>query len=329
MFDELKRELQRLSGTTQISVPLHADAEGYLDKECPAPECLFQFKVFQEDWRDKVRDEEVFCPFCGHTARSDKWYTQEQVEAAKKTALAQLQGRINAAMRRDADEWNRRQPSKSFLRITMSVDSKPRHMLVPLMAAEPMRLKITCEACGCRYAVIGAAFFCPACGHNAADLMFTQSLDGIRSTLDAIPGVRAAIADRDSAETTVRLLVENGLQNAVTAFQRYVEALYATKYPGLPAPRRNAFQSLSEGSNLWHDAAGKRYTDYLDATELAALTRYFQQRHVLAHRQGLVDANYIARSGDSSYRVGQRLVMREASVRECVALIEKLGKTMA
>jgi Zn finger protein HypA/HybF involved in hydrogenase expression len=55
----------------------------------------------------------------------------------------------------------------------MKIDSRPRHVLLPPAAAEPMRLKITCPECSCRYAVIGAAFFCPACGHNAAELVFT------------------------------------------------------------------------------------------------------------------------------------------------------------
>ena len=109
----------------------------------------------------------------------------------------------------------------------MSESGFPRGLRNTRPAAEPMRLRIECPACSCRYAAIGAAFFCPACGHNAADLMFTQSVAGIRGALDAVPGVRAAIPDRDTAETTHRLIVENGLQNLVAAFQRYGEALYA------------------------------------------------------------------------------------------------------
>jgi len=327
VFDELIRELRRLEGSHEVSVAIPSDAEGYFDRECPSAECQFAFKVREEDWRDKVRDEEVFCPFCGHTASSGEWWTQEQIKHAKKAAFVRVQHRIGRAMKRDADLWNRRQPRDSFIRITMKVDDRPRHVFLPPAAAEPMRLKINCPACACRYAVIGAAFFCPACGHNAADLMFSQSISGIRNVLDALAGVRAAIPDRDTAETTVRLIVENGLQNAVTAFQRYTEALYA-RYSSLPQPRRNAFQNLNEGTDLWHTATGKRYSDYLDSAELAALTRFFQQRHLLAHTQGLVDDDYIKRTGDTAYRVGQRLVMREVAVRECLALIEKLAAGM-
>jgi uncharacterized Zn finger protein (UPF0148 family) len=289
---------------------------------------LFQFKIHEEDWRDKVRDEEVFCAFCGHTADSDKWWTQDQVEHAEKATLAQVDQSIGRAMKRDAENWNRRQPRNSFISMTMKVNNRPQQILLPPEAADPMRLKITCPACTCRYAVIGAAFFCPACGHNAAELVFTQTIAGVRNTLDALPSVRAAIADRDTAETTVRLIVENGLQNAVTAFQRYAEALYARHPSGFKA-RRNAFQNLAEGSDLWHAAFGKWYSDYLDATELAALARMFQQRHLLAHRQGLVDQDYITRSGDTTYRIGQRVVVRETAVRECLTLIEKLAGAMA
>lgn len=322
MFERLIRELRNLEGTQSVPVSIPSDADGYSDRECPSTECLSQFKVHEDDWREKVSDDKVFCAFCGHTADSQKWWTQEQIEHAKAVVLNQLQQRINGAMRLDAQHWNQRQ-SRGFLSITMNVDARPQQVLLPAAAAEPMRLKITCPACACRYAVLGAAFFCPACGHNAADIIFDQSLTAIRNALDAVGAVRVAIPDRDAAETTVRLIVENGLQNAVTTFQRYAEVLYA-RYPSAPKARRNAFQSLGEGSDLWHLATGRRYSDYLSRNELASLTRLFQQRHLLAHTQGLVDEDYLTRTGDTTYQVGQRIVVRETAVRDCVSLIEKL-----
>lgn len=62
MFEHLQRQLRTLSETTEISVPLEADSEGFLDKECPSETCLFQFKILEEDWQNIVRDEEVFAP---------------------------------------------------------------------------------------------------------------------------------------------------------------------------------------------------------------------------------------------------------------------------
>ena len=45
MFDELLRELRRFETPQQIPVSMPSDDEGYFDRECPSPECLFQFKV--------------------------------------------------------------------------------------------------------------------------------------------------------------------------------------------------------------------------------------------------------------------------------------------
>ena len=104
--------------------------------------------------------------------------------------------------------------------------------------------------------------------------------------------------------------------------------LYA-RHPSAPAARRNAFQNLAEASALWRVAFGKQYSDHLDGGQLAMLSRMFQQRHLLAHRQGLVDEDYITRSGDTSYRLGQRVVIREAAVHECLGLIEKLADGIA
>jgi hypothetical protein len=323
MFDELQRTLRCLDGVTKLSVSFSSDADGYFDRECPSTECMFQFKVHEDDWRDKVRDEGVFCPFCGHSADAQKWWTQEQVKHAEKAALAHINGQLSRAMKRDAERWNRQQPRNSFITMSMKVDSRPVHVPIPPAAAESMRLRIQCPACSCRYAVIGAAYFCPACGHNAVEQVFERTLAGIRKTLDALDAVRAAIPDRDTAESTVRLIVENALQNAITAFQRYAEALYG-RVPNAAKPRRNAFQNLAEGSDLWRAATGKAYADYLSPGELAVLQRGFQQRHLLAHTQGLVDQNYITRSGDTSYRVGQRIVVRESSVRDVLDSIEKL-----
>ena len=326
MFDELIKELCRLDGQ-EVSVSIPSDADGYFDRECPRAACQFKFKVHKDDWHEKVRDEEVHCPFYGHTAHANAWRTQEQFKHAKKTALARVDHRINGAMRRDADQWNRHQARNSFIDITMKVDSRPLHLPLPPAAVEPMQLKITCPECECRYAVIGAAFFCPACGHNAADLVFSQTLAGIRKVLSSLADIKATIRDRDTAATAARLYTENGLQNAVTAFQRFAEALYST-LPSSQPPRRNAFQNLKEGNALWHSATGKQSSACLSSAELKALSRYFQQRHLLAHTQGIVDADYINRTRDTDYRIGQRIVVHETTVHDCVALIEKLATGM-
>jgi hypothetical protein len=56
--------------------------------------------------------------------------------------------------------------------------------------------------------------------------------------------------------------------------------------------------------------------------------RLFQQRHKLAHTEGIVDQDYIVKSGDTTYAVGQRLVIREGAVSRLAELVTKLTGEM-
>jgi hypothetical protein len=49
---------------------------------------------------------------------------------------------------------------------------------------------------------------------------------------------------------------------------------------------------------------GMGYEDLLTSVEMADLLRLFQQRHLLAHCEGIVDQDYIIKSGDTTYAVG-------------------------
>ncbi len=62
----------------------------------------------------------------------------------------------------------------------------------------------------------------------------------------------------------------------------------------------------------------------LTPTEWNELQRYFQQRHILAHKDGIVDEDYLKKTGDRQYQPGQRLVIKEADVMRFTDLVEKL-----
>lgn len=304
MFENLQRELERLSRTTSISVPIESDADGYYDRECPATECMFSFKIHSDDWRDIVRDEEVFCPSCRHAAPAKSWYTTEQVEQAKEYALNKLKSGINAAMRANADASKRRQNRNSFIRITLEVKGGHDSLLVPLAAAKPMQLKTSCEGCNCRYSYIGAAYFCPSCGKNSATHTFTQTLAAIRTAANLGPTLRQTL-DVDAAEIMTRTLLEKAMQDTVTSFQRLCEQLYEAKTGA--AARRNAFQSLDAGSDLWEPIVKESYADMLGTADLSRLRIFFQQRHLLAHQQVWSTVTMFSEAATPAIRSGSAL----------------------
>jgi hypothetical protein len=50
----------------------------------------------------------------------------------------------------------------------------------------------------------------------------------------------------------------------------------------------------------------------------------FQRRHLLSHSEGLVDEKYLKRADDLTYKLGQRIVVKENDVNELLKLIRKI-----
>jgi len=170
-------------------------------------------------------------------------------------------------------------------------------------ATGKLRQEFSCEVCGCRYASIGASFFCPACGHNSAESSFANTLKTIETAMSSLQAMRDSLtqaSDEDFAHNAIRQVIEDQYPRLVGAFERLGEVLY-DKLPNAPQfPRsRGAMQRIDEASNLWRQASGKGFEQFLTDAEIRRMKIHFQRRHVLAHRQGLVDQDYIDRSGDT------------------------------
>ncbi len=327
MFDNIIQELKKLERGIPVSISVPIDNDGYFDRRCPSEACQADFKVLMEDWKQKVSDAQVFCPVCREEAKSTEWNTPEQLEYIRQVGINHIRGIIGQALSQDAKDFNRRQ-RPGFINISMSYKPGTPTLIVPISAAEELRQKFTCEQCGCRYSSLGAAFFCPACGHNSAESTFSQTIEAVQKSLAALPAIREAVqavADADAAKNTAREILENSMGRMVGAFQRIAEALF-DRTPAATTTRRrkNVFQNLTEGSALWRAATGKGYEDLLTPAEMADLLRLFQQRHLLAHCEGIVDQDYIIKSGDTTYAVGQRLVIRDGAVSRLAELVAKL-----
>ena len=334
MFDELRRKLKKLEQGTSIPVDFPTDDDGYIDRQCPSTECRQLFKVLHSDWRNKVPNEQAFCAFCRHEERGDgEWQTDDQKDFLERVALRHVDAVITDAMRTDARRHNalqRRRP-KGFinLSIMMSVKPGPHSVLVPMRAAEVLRQRFTCESCRCNYASLGASFFCHACGHNSVTTTFDNTLATVRRIVHALPKLRKTLTDAvdaDTAQDSARQLLEDQFARVVGAFEKLSHALFVT----LPTASQhtwsgNIFQRVNDCSTLWRNATGSGYDAFLLTAELSELKLRFQQRHVLGHGQGLVDQQYIDRSGDTRYAVGQRLVIRDSDVVALVDLASKLA----
>jgi ribosomal protein L37AE/L43A len=83
----------------------------------------------------------------------------------------------------------------------MSYEPGARPVLMPPEAAEQMRQKFECEQCSCHYSSVGAAFFCPACGHNSSRSTFDQTVALVRNVLASIDDIAATVEKKLDSST--------------------------------------------------------------------------------------------------------------------------------
>ena len=328
IFDEMQKGVRRLSRKMDVPINLPLDDDGYLDRTCPHPNCRAAFKVLFVDWEAKV-GADAHCPICGHVRKSSEWHTAEQKKSVERQALAAMQKKVDAAL---AEAARRTRPVTYGGLVHMALSFKPGAPIVtiPIAAAKAMQLKCVCEKCGCRYASVGFAFFCPACGDESVVSRIAESFDAVRENIEALPQIRAHLAatvGEDVAMDTERAFVEDKIVSMAGLFQRFADCLYRSISAARPPPK-NVFQRLDEGSELWAAATGTNFSSILQPAEYQRMKVYFQRRHLLAHCNGIVDLAYLQKSGDTTFSSDQRLVVSKADVLDMCNILSRLCSGM-
>jgi hypothetical protein len=153
-----------------------------------------------------------------------------------------------------------------------------------------------------------------------------------RKTIEALPVLSEALGkmhDQDVAANFEQQVLEDQIENLVTAFQRGTEALF-DRLPNQSQVKRdtNLFQRVSDASALWKSTVGIAYEDILSSQDLEFLKIMVSRRHKIGHCQGIVDAKYVQHSGDNAYEIGQRLVSKPDHIVCLARVLETLIKVL-
>ena len=79
--------LRRLGKGIPIHIPV--DEEGFTGRECPHSNCEGYFKIVVGTGLDG-ENLPCHCPYCGHMAPHDEFWTQEQIQYARSVALREI-----------------------------------------------------------------------------------------------------------------------------------------------------------------------------------------------------------------------------------------------
>jgi hypothetical protein len=301
-----------------ISIGIQPDEDGLTGRECPNPECEGYFKI-ELGTGLEGEDLPCHCPYCGHTAFHDHFWTKEQIEYAKSVAMR----RITDAFQKDLKKLEFDHKPKGSFGIGFSLKVESGH-LPPIRYYREKRLEteVVCSKCTLRYAVYGVFAFCPDCGlHNSLQIL-SKNLNLIVKMLDM-----ALTAEADVAA----YLVENALEDCVSAFDgfgREICRIHADQSVDPVKTEKVSFQNLEGARRSLRRLFSIDLAAGLGGDDWIAAVQGFQKRHLLAHKMGVVDEEYVRKTADEEAVVGHKVIVGADEVRGLVTILDQLAQSV-
>ena len=309
--------LRRLGNS--ISISILADENCFTGRECPQPACEGYFKI---EFGTGLKGDGLpcHCPYCGHAAGHNQFWTKEQAKYIESIARR----KITEAIRKDLKKLEFDHKPKGAFGIGISMKVKPgRQPPIHYYREKQLETEVVCTNCTLRYSVYGVFAFCPDCGQHNSIQILDKNLEVVRKMLEMAMREGKALAEK---------LIENALEDCVSAFDgfgRELSRVHANKARTPAKAEKMSFQNLEATRKSFLDLFGIDLSTAVEPEEWRAAAMAFQKRHLIAHKLGVVDQDYMAKTGDTRAGVGRKISIDAGEVNELAEIINTLALRMA
>jgi hypothetical protein len=313
----MKRVREFLNSEPIVLFP--PDDKGYVGRQCPADQCKRYFKV-KPGTGLKGDNLPLHCPYCGHEGRTDNFHTKEQIEYALSVVERSFHEAIVGDVSDLARDFNRR-ASGGIFSLTMGVKSSP--VALRRYVEANLETEVECGNCSLQYSVYGVFAFCPECREHNSLHILDKSLGVVCKMLDVAETVEQELGDR---------LIENALGDCISSFDGFGRELcriHSEKCPNGAKAGRTSFQNLTGANQNLKNLFNLDLRSGLDPDEWQKAVQAFQKRHLLSHKMGVVDNEYVLKTGDSSATVGRRISIEADEIRQLVRIVAKLARHLS
>jgi hypothetical protein len=303
----------------KITIQIQADEDVFTGRECPKSDCEGYFKI---EFGTGLKGEGLpcHCPYCWHTVAHDHFWTKEQIEYAKSVAMSQ----ITDALHKDLKKLEFDHKPRGGFGIGISMKFNPgKPIPIHYYREKLLETEIVRSNCTLRYSVYGVFAFCPDCGQHNSLQILNKNLEVVGKMLDL-----AGDAERELAER----LIENALEDCISAFDGFGREICRVHAKASTNPDKVdtiSFQNLDGAKQNVAVLFKLDLAAGLTEDEWKAAVRGFQKRHLLSHKMGVVDAEYIRKSGDARAVAGRKVNINADEVRTLVQIVGKLGQYLS
>jgi hypothetical protein len=263
------------------------------------------------------KDLPCHCPYCGHVASPRKFFTKDQIEFAKSVAFRELVDAFRKELKKMEFDIKPRGP----FGIGISMKLKPGQP-IPLKryCERTLETHICCSNCTLDYSVYGVFAFCPDCGtHNSLQIL-QKNIDLVRKQL--------SLADAQDDADLKRHLFEDALENCVSSFDGFAREacrIAGSRSGGAGQCVNLSFQNLPRGASKLASLFRVDMTKSVSRAEWNAAHVGFMQRHVLAHRGGVIDQQYLDETGESRKLLGRPVAVTRVDVEHLAGTVLEIG----
>ena len=161
-----------------------------------------------------------------------------------------------------------------------------------------------------RYTVYGSVAFCPDCGEHRSFQVLTKNLEIIVKVLVLSESEEQTVEIRDN-------LVHNALEDRAStfdAFGRVTRRLHASSAANPERISNLSFQNLTGAKRDVSQFFGFEFDSGPHENQFKAGIQAFRKRLLLADRLGIVDAEYIKKSGGQDVVAGRKVTISKQDV---------------
>jgi hypothetical protein len=171
--------------------------------------------------------------------------------------------------------------------------------------------------------VYGVFGFCPDCGkHNSLQIL-QKNLALARKELE--------LASTQADPDLQRHLVEDALENCVSAFDGFARETCRIRAASSADPAKCqglSFQNLPRSARRLKELFGIELQHTVSPPDWSTIHTAFMKRHLIAHRAGVVDQQYLDETGESSTLLGRRIRVTREEVEHLAEIVEVLGRSL-
>lgn len=284
-----------------FSIKIKTDKEGFTGRECPKCEKYFKIKF----GTGLPGDVPCHCPYCNHIESHNSFWTKDQLHYAESVAMNKITVDLLKELKKSEIKPNR----NAFISIEVKVEGSPSKIIY--YSEKDLEQKVECDNCKLLYSIYGVFGYCPDCGiHNSYQIL--------KSNFELI---KRMLLLSENEENLVRAkLLENALEDVVSAFDGFGRELCSLKSEIV------SFQNISNARIKIQNKFNYDLASSLSDDNWSFIVLLFEKRHLIAHKFGIIDEEFIKKTGASKDLLRRKVSISSDEVIKFIHLIGTIAQ---